>query len=147
MLLCVFLLCQVKSKQSQSTINCCTSLSRANDRKIEMVDKNKRGKCLRNKRRLTPCVQPDAAPQQLKSVYHDATKRPLKIIWNLCQYLLNRTRQQFTLWDLSCSAASSVDSITDYNEFYSILLRRHRIIFSLVVVELHHHNFKLNFVA
>ncbi len=43
-------------------------------------------------------------------------KRPLKIIWNLCQYVINRTRQQFTVGDLSCRAASSVDSITDYNE-------------------------------
>ncbi len=33
-------------------------------------------------------------------------------------------RQQLTVGDLSCSATSIVDSITDYNEFYSILLRR-----------------------
>ncbi len=34
-------------------------------------------------------------------------------------------QQQFTVGDLSCrGAASSVEIITDYNEFYSILLRR-----------------------
>ncbi len=45
----------------------------------------------------------------------------LQDIWTLCQtqYVINRTRQ-FTVRDLSCDlyrAASSVDSITDYNEF------------------------------
>ncbi len=54
----------------------------------------------------------------------DTTKRPLKIIWNLCQYVINRTWLQFTVGDLSCrGTASGVDSITDYNEFYSILSR------------------------
>ncbi len=37
--------------------------------------------------------------------------RPLKIIWNLCQYVLNETMQQFTV------GICGVDSITDYNEF------------------------------
>ncbi len=46
----------------------------------------------------------------------DATNRPLKI-WNLCQYIINRTRQQFTFGDLSCRGAGS----SDYNAFYSIL--------------------------
>ncbi len=41
----------------------------------------------------------------------------LQDFWTLCQYVINRTRQ-FTVRDLlCCHAASSVDSITDYNEF------------------------------
>ncbi len=52
----------------------------------------------------------------------DATKRVLKIILNVCQNVINRTRQQSNLGDLLCrGAASSVDSITDYNEFYSLV--------------------------
>ncbi len=50
----------------------------------------------------------------------DGTKRLLQIIWTLCQHILNRRGQQFTVGDLSCHAASSVDSITDYNWSYSI---------------------------
>ncbi len=39
--------------------------------------------------------------RQLKSVYTGATKRPLKIIWNLCQYVIK-------------NAGSSVDSIITF---------------------------------
>ncbi len=39
----------------------------------------------------------------------------------MCQYVINWTRQQFTVG----GTASSVDSIiSDYNEFYIILSRR-----------------------
>ncbi len=51
----------------------------------------------------------------------DATQAALQIIWTLCQYVINRTSQQFTVG--ICRAASSVDIITDYNMFYCILLR------------------------
>ncbi len=30
----------------------------------------------------------------------DATKRPLKIIWTLCQHIINKTRHQFTVGNL-----------------------------------------------
>ncbi len=49
----------------------------------------------------------------------DATKLLLKIIGNLCQYVINRTQQQFTV-GICRGAASSVDNVTDYIEFYSI---------------------------
>ncbi len=48
---------------------------------------------------------------------------PVNLIWTLCQYVINRTRHKFTVEDLSRHTASSVDSIADYNGFYSILLR------------------------
>ncbi len=31
----------------------------------------------------------------------DETKRPLQTILTLCQYVINRTRHQFNVWDLS----------------------------------------------
>ncbi len=48
----------------------------------------------------------------------DAIKRPLKIILHLCH---KQNRQQFSGRDLLRHAASSVDRLTDYNDFYSIL--------------------------
>ncbi len=36
-------------------------------------------------------------------------------------FVIDRTRHQFNVGDLSCRAASSVISITDYNVFYCIL--------------------------
>ncbi len=54
----------------------------------------------------------------------DATQAALQIIWTLCQYIINRTSQQFTVG--ICRAASSVDIITDYNKLYCILLRAPR---------------------
>ncbi len=43
-------------------------------------------------------------------------------MWTLCQYIMKRTRD--LLSGICCRAASSVDSITDYNGFYCILSRR-----------------------
>ncbi len=55
-----------------------------------------------------------------------ATKH-CKSFERLCQYVINRTRQQFSVGDLSRCAASSVDhSITDYNKLllYFVASRR-----------------------
>ncbi len=51
----------------------------------------------------------------------DAAKRLLQIILTLCQYVINGTRHQFNVGDLSCRVASSVNSVTDYNGFYCVL--------------------------
>ncbi len=71
---------------------------------------------------LTPCLH---RAQQLKSVYTGLGKVTVKNHLNFVSvYVINRTRHQFTVGDLSCCAASSVDGITDYNGFYCSLLRR-----------------------
>ncbi len=55
----------------------------------------------------------------------NTTKQMLAIIRTLRQYVINRTRHQFAGGDLSCRAASNQShSITDYNGFNCILLRR-----------------------
>ncbi len=58
----------------------------------------------------TPCLHP---LQQLEAVY--MTQRPLQIIWTSCQYVINRTRHQFTvgiccvaLRNIQCSQTASL---------------------------------------
>ncbi len=67
---------------------------------------------------ITPCLhrsqQFDSNSSSLSTL--DATKWPLQIIWTLCQYVINRTRHQFTVLDLS-----RVNTIADHNGFYCIL--------------------------
>ncbi len=62
----------------------------SDDRKIEMTDIKKLNRKTFAEQKMAYTV---STP--------DATKLPLKIIGNLCQYVINRTRQQFTVGDLS----------------------------------------------
>ncbi len=70
-----------------------TSAEPSDDRKIETADKKQKDVC---------------------GTKDDATNQPFQIILNLCHFVMNRTRQHFSVGGLSCrGAASSVDSITD----------------------------------
>ncbi len=100
----------------------------SDDRKIEMADKKQKGKMSVEQKKAYTVSTPDATVVLSWSVYTGRDKATAENKYlNLCQYVINRTRQQFTVRDLSCRVVSRdpvVDSITDYNEFYSILSRR-----------------------
>ncbi len=90
-----------------------------------MVDKKERGNVCGTKEGLHRVYTGHrTTPQQLKSVYTGRDKATIENYLKFVSIVINRMRQQFTVGDLSCcGATSSVDSITDYNEFYSILLQ------------------------
>lgn len=46
-----------------------------------------------------------AAPYQLKTSTLDMSMQLLKMLWNFCQHIINRTMEQFTFRDLWCPAA------------------------------------------
>ncbi len=58
-----------------------------------------------------------AAPRHPALSTLEATKRTLQILLTSCQYIIKKTRDLFV-----SRTTSSVDRITDYNGFYSILL-------------------------